>query len=102
MPRREIGSAGLKNQVLKYCRSRGGWWRAIPASPWGNAGLPDIIGCYRGYFIGIEVKHPNGQGKIRRAQELTLHQIFEADGLGVIVDSLDQVVNLLNNVDENA
>ena len=48
MPRREIGSAGLKNHVLKYCRSRGGWWQARPASPWGHSGFPDILGCWHG------------------------------------------------------
>jgi hypothetical protein len=73
MPRREIGSAGLKNHVLKYCRSRGGWWQARPASPWGHSGFPDILGCWHGIFIGLEVKMPGKDA--RPDQVLTLAEI---------------------------
>ncbi len=89
MPRREIGSKGLKNQVLKYCQSRGGWWQARPASPWGHSGFPDILGSWHSLFIGMEVKMP---GEVARPdQVLTLKKISTlGKGCVAVVTSLEE------------
>ena len=104
MPRREIGSTGTKNQILRYCRSRGGWWQATPVSPFGKSGLPDIIGCYKGYFVGIEVKHPKFKdpySALSTDQLLTFKEIA-AKGQGVILcaNSLVVVEAALNVLDD--
>lgn len=36
----------------------GGWWVKIHGSAFQQAGIPDILGCYTGLFIAIEVKCP--------------------------------------------
>jgi hypothetical protein len=64
---------------------------------YGRAGLPDIMCCYRGRFVAFEVKTPTG--KITKLQEATLRQINDAGGCAYKVTSLDEVVEILENLD---
>lgn len=43
-------------------------------------GLPDIAGCYRGVFIGIESKMPDGK-EPTPVQRLRARQIRDAGGM---------------------
>ena len=56
---------------------------------YGTSGLPDIICCYHGRFVGLEVKTPDG--KLTKLQEVTLSKINAAGGLGVVVRSVAEV-----------
>ncbi len=95
MSKREIGKNGIKNDILKYCRSRGGWWRAMPVSPYGNSGFPDILGVWDGYAIFIEAKTPDG--KTRPDQAITIAQITrQGGGLAFVASSVEEVKNVLN------
>ena len=51
----------------------GGWWLdgAHGGSVYMPRGGPDIIGCFKGYFVAIEVKRPGEQP--RKIQEHTLN-----------------------------
>lgn len=49
----------------------------------GRAGIPDIIGCYRGRFLGIECKA--GKGKTTALQDLELEKIRQAKGFAYVV-----------------
>lgn len=50
----------------------------------GRAGIPDIIGCYNGRFLGIECKA--GKGKTTALQDLELEKIRQAKGFTFIVN----------------
>ena len=50
----------------------------------GRAGIPDIIGCYRGRFLGIECKA--GNGKTTALQDLELEKIRQAKGFAYVVN----------------
>jgi len=54
-------------------------------------GLPDLIGCYRGHFVGLEVKLPNNKRGVTKYQRETLLQIKRAGGIAFIVRSLADV-----------
>jgi hypothetical protein len=45
---------------------------------YGTAGLPDIICCYRGRFMGFEVKTP--EGKLSKLQEITIAKNTKSKG----------------------
>ncbi len=53
------------------------------------AGTADILCCYRGRFVAIEVKAP--KGKPSDKQREFLHSINEAGGIGFIARSVDDV-----------
>ena len=48
-----------------------------------KAGVPDIIACVKGRFMGIEVKAPNG--KPTELQIHNLKKIDEAGGYGILL-----------------
>jgi hypothetical protein len=56
---------------------------------YGTTGLPDIICCVNGRFVGLEVKQPSG--KLTRLQENTIAKINAAGGLAVKVTSVAEV-----------
>lgn len=53
------------------------------------AGLPDLIGCFDGKFVGIEVKQP---GQKPSARQLYVHRLIEkAGGLVVVATCVEDV-----------
>ena len=63
---------------------------------YGTAGLPDVICCYRGRFVGLEVKTPSG--KLTKLQETTLRRIQAAKGQAFKVTSVEKVKEILQNL----
>lgn len=97
MPRQPEGR--LVQKILDYCRGRGGRWVKIHGgdNPYQEVGIADILGCYRGFFVALEVKQPGGEAS--RKQELFLRSIEKAGGFAAVVESLDDVIEVLNRVD---
>jgi len=58
-----------------------------------EAGIPDLLVCYRGRFIGLEVKLPGGKPSL--IQEVVLSDIKRSGGIAAVVESVDQVRQLL-------
>jgi hypothetical protein len=50
----------------------------------GRAGVPDIIGCYNGYFFAIECKA--GSNKTTALQDRELATIRKAGGVAIIIN----------------
>lgn len=46
----------LRKEICEYLTSIGAWWYATNSQGYGRKGIPDVICCYRGAFVGIEVK----------------------------------------------
>ena len=64
----------------------------MPASNgYGRAGIPDIIICYKGKFLGVECKA--GYNKPSALQEREMAAIHKAGGAAMVVreDTLDQL-----------
>ena len=61
----------------------------------GRAGIPDVIGCYRGLFVAFECKA--GKGKTTALQERELNAIRTAKGLAFVIneENVDQLKELL-------
>jgi Holliday junction resolvase len=64
---------------------------------YGSAGIPDIICCYRGHFVALEVKTP--KGKTTPLQEFNIKQINRAGGTAVVVRGLEDVKVVLNSLE---
>lgn len=56
---------------------------------YGTAGIPDLIVCYKGRFIGLECKVGKNQPTV--LQGLTIKQIIRAGGYALVVRSVDEV-----------
>lgn len=58
-------------------------------------GLPDILCCYRGHMIAIEVK--TGRGRLTPQQKRELEALRRA-GAVVLVGSVEEVIRELENL----
>ena len=56
---------------------------------YGTAGIPDIIVCYHGHFVGLEAKV--GKNQPTKLQSVTIEQIRKAGGTAVVVRSIEDV-----------
>ena len=89
----------LTRSILKELRGRGGWWVKIHGHAYQEPGIPDIIGCYRGVFIGFEVKVPGKAHTLTQRQGLTLQRIREAQGFSALIESKRGASELLDELD---
>ena len=63
----------------------------------GTSGIPDIICCYKGRFLGLEAKLPGG--KLTALQKRALERINRAGGLARRVESVDDVRDVIAQAD---
>lgn len=74
--------ARLQRRIQTYLKSIGAFPFKVHGSEFMMAGLPDLIVCYRGDFIGIEVKMP---GNAPTDRQLYVHELIRRAGGRVIV-----------------
>lgn len=64
-------------------------------------GWPDFTFSYRGRFIGAEVKTPENSLSDDQKEALKAIRAAPSSGLGVVVRSMEDVVELLRIIDDN-
>lgn len=69
--------------MKKFLDSQGAWHVKFFANSYTKSGIPDILACVNGYFVGIEVKAQNG--KPSELQLYNIKKIREAGGFAVIL-----------------
>ena len=73
---------------VKSILDKVGAYHCMPATGgYGASGVPDIIACYKGNFIGIECK-ANGN-KPTALQNKHLYNIKKAQGYSMVIDETD-------------
>jgi hypothetical protein len=65
-------------------------WSGPMSSP---KGIADILGCWKGRFVAIEVKRPGG--RISQEQERFLEAIRRHGGIGFVARSVEDVIESL-------
>ena len=83
----------LTRSVRQLLDAAGIWHYKAWGGPMSAPGIPDIIGCFKGRFIGIEIKAPNG--KVSEYQAEFLRRINAAGGIGFVARNLDTVIDKL-------
>jgi hypothetical protein len=75
----------IQRQILEYLRGLPGCW-AVKVMQANKNGVPDILVCFEGRFIGLEVKAPAGRLSLIQAYQMQL--IRESGGVAEVVRSL--------------
>lgn len=65
--------------------------------PYGTSGIPDIIICYKGRFIGMECKLPGG--RLTELQKCALDKINRAGGIARRVESVADAMEIIQQVE---
>lgn len=82
---------------MKALRARGVWCFKVHGGPLMPAGLPDIIGVYRGRFVAWETKMPSGRVSV--IQALTHERIERAGGIVTVPRSVPEALEALDRID---
>ena len=88
----------FENKIKKFLDQQGCWYVKYFANRMTKSGIPDILACVNGYFVGIEVKASNG-----KPSELQIYhrgKIREANGVSIIVypDQFEQFKELIEDL----
>lgn len=86
----------IQKDILKYLKTIPGiFFYKAQGGAFGKNGIPDIIVCLDGRFLGIEVKRPGG--RLSRLQEHVGMQIRHARGGHLVATSCEEVREFITN-----
>lgn len=88
----------FENKIKKFLKSKGAWYVKFFANAYTPSGIPDILTCLNGYFIGIEVKAENGI--VTELQSQNLKKIARSGGIGILLypSGFDNFKNYIEKV----
>lgn len=88
----------FENQVKRYLDSIGAWYLKTISNGYQRAGIPDLLICYKGRFLGVELKAK--KGKATPLQEYELKQIRQSGGLAFVLypDDFDWFKKLMEEI----
>ena len=78
----------FENKIKEYLTENGAWFiKYWAGAAYTKAGIPDILACLSGIFLGIEVKAANG--KPSDLQIVNIREIRKAGGIAIILYPYD-------------
>lgn len=92
----------IKKEIRQWLGTLPNCWYFMPVSNgMGSHGVPDLIICYKGVFVGIECKAP---GKLLSPgptplQKIQIRAINQAMGYAIATDNLKDVQGLFADID---
>lgn len=79
----------IQKKITSYLEQEGYYVvKVISAS---KAGVPDVLACIEGKFVGIEVKKPTTLNTVSKLQEYNLERITESGGISMVACEVEQV-----------
>jgi Holliday junction resolvase len=89
-----------QRKIVKLLESKGAYVvKVITAS---KKGVPDVIACYKGHFIAIEVKTPNTMNNVSPLQQYNLKTINDAGGYALVAWSINVVEEMMEMIDNES
>ena len=89
----------LQKAIADRLRKEGAWVAKIHGSQF-QAGIPDLLICWHGIFIAMEVKVPGRENTLTKLQATSLDAISKAGGYASVISSVDQALEVLATVRE--
>lgn len=83
---------------MRYLQRRGAWCVRLHGSGWQRRGLPDILACWQGRLIAVEVK--TGTGRLSPHQKAELDTLRRA-GAVVLEGDAERVIQGLRQVTQD-
>ncbi len=82
--------------AIKKALTKNGAWVVKTHGSIHTAGLPDLLVCYQGQFIGMEVKRPETRHTVTMRQQAFLDAIEAAGGTVGVVTSVEEALKLID------
>ena len=90
----------VKRKIVDILKQYGMYYFYPVTGGYGASGVPDIVACYNGWFIGIEVKADLKKNKPTALQQKNLSEIAQHGGVALVIDAynLDHLVDTLETL----
>jgi len=90
--------AKVKEKVVAKLKELKAYYFFPATGGYGKSGVPDIVCCLGGKFVGIECKA--GNNKTTKLQDKNLNQIGEAGGVALVVNeaNMDDAFTYLSGI----
>ena len=90
--------AKVKKKATTILKDVGAYYFYPVTGGYGSSGVPDIVACYKGRFIGIECKA--GKNKPTALQEKNLNSISSNGGVALVINenNLELLVSTLMEI----
>ena len=95
----------FENRVKKFLESEGCWCVKYFANAYTKSGIPDLLVCCNGHFLGVELKGPKGRPS--ELQKWNIEKIREAGGIALVLypkdfDDFKELIYELKEGDRDA
>ena len=74
----------VKKKIVEQLKTLGCYYFFPATGGYGKSGVPDIVGCYKGKFFGIECKA--GKNKPTTLQEREMEAIRNTGGTALVIN----------------
>lgn len=89
--------SAVVRRITRLLDQRGAWY--VKTTGVKKVGCPDLLVCYKGCFVALEVKRDKQGYGATPKQEHELLKIRQADGVAQVVWHEDQVIRILDWLD---
>jgi hypothetical protein len=94
------GEKILEDCIRTRINALGGWEVKIHGSEF-QSGCPDLLICYKGRFVALEVKNPNGNERRKDIQISRIKKIRLAGGIGEFIQNIALLDEIIATIDRN-
>lgn len=93
-----MNEKSLENKIKKHLKSQGHYYVKVHGSIFSRSGIPDILACINGIFVGIELKNPNKTGNVSKLQEANLDLILNSGGRSLLTDNYSDYLDFYKEI----
>jgi len=86
----------IQTKIKTYLEKEGAYVVKVLSAT--KAGVPDLLVCYEGKFIGIEVKRPGTKNNVSKLQKHNLALIEQSEGLSLVAWDVEMVKEFLQEI----
>ena len=86
-----------QKKIVRHLESKGAYVVKVVAAS--KKGVPDILACYKGHFLAIEVKTPLTRANVSKLQDYNLNSVSEAGGISGIAVEVEDIMPMLRAID---
>ena len=87
----------IQKSIIKYLKTKAYVVKIVSAS---KSGIPDLLVCYKGKFIALEVKTPDKKNNVSDLQQHNINEIIRNGGLAFVVWELNQVKDIIKGLEK--
>ena len=86
----------IENKIKAYLKSVGAYCVKYHGNQFSQVGVADLLVCYKGRFLAIEIK--NETGKTSPLQDVNIELVKKAGGISFVARSVEDVRRVIDNI----